>query len=165
MWTVETTSARRPGLRLLVAAGAAALVHAGFSVYWAFGGRWLLDTVSAQASDLAAESPAAANAVVDSAAVVKAVAGVVPIVVEARARGALRRVVRGVGWVGGAFLVLYGGVVAGVAVAVLTGQVDPGGPIDRRAMIGHAALWDPLFALWGALLLGGLWLTRQERHR
>ncbi len=162
MWIVEITSARRSGLRLLVAAGAAASVHAGFSAYWAFGGRWLLDTVSGQVSGLAAENPVAATAVVGSAAVVKAAAGVVPVVVEASAHGALRRVVRGTSWVGGSFLLLYGGVVAGVAVAVLTGLVDPGGPIDRRAMIGHAVLWDPLFALWGALLLSGLWLTRQR---
>jgi hypothetical protein len=29
-------------------------------------------------------------------------------------------------------------------------------------MQGHAMLWDPLFALWGFLLLGGLWLTRHR---
>lgn len=165
MSIVEVVPAYRSGLRLLWAACAVALVHAGFSAYWAFGGRWLLDTVSGQATDLAADDPVAATVVVGAAAVVKAVAGVAPVVVEARGRGALRRVVRGVSWVGGSFLVLYGGVVAGVAVVVLTGLVDPGGPIDRRAMIGHAVLWDPLFALWGALLLSGLWLTRQRGRR
>jgi hypothetical protein len=30
------------------------------------------------------------------------------------------------------------------------------------AQLGHAALWDPLFLIWGALLAAGLRLTRDR---
>ena len=70
------------------------LTHAGFSAYWALGGRWLLGTVG-----------------------------------EWAVRMAL------------------------------------GGGYDRAAMIGHVALWDPLFALWGLALLSSLWLSRRVGDR
>jgi len=34
-----------------------------------------------------------------------------------------------------------------VAALVLAGGIDPDGGYDRRAMIGHAFLWDPLFLI------------------
>lgn len=35
---------------------------------------------------------------------------------------------------------------------------------DRMGAIGHAAIWDPLFIVWGALLLAALARTRPARH-
>jgi hypothetical protein len=63
------------------------------------------------------------------------------------------------------FLVFYGTALAAVATAVLAGVVTPGGEVDRIGLTGHALLWDPLFAAWGALLLAGLWRTRQDPVR
>ncbi len=58
------------------------------------------------------------------------------------------------------FLVVYGSVYASLSTAVLTGVITVPGQVDRPGMLGHAALWDPLFAVWGATLVVGLWLTR-----
>jgi len=35
---------------------------------------------------------------------------------------------------------------------------------DRMGAIGHAAIWDPLFIVWGALLLAALARTRPARQ-
>ena len=59
-------SANSAGRRLLFAAAAAGLVHAGFSLYWAFGGRRLLGTVGQWLVDLARARPVAAGAVLVS---------------------------------------------------------------------------------------------------
>ncbi len=45
---------------------------------------------------------------------------------------------------------------------MLAGLIATPGGYDRQAQIGHAALWNPLFFLWGALLLAGLALTRRQ---
>lgn len=157
---VHLGSRRRMGLLLLWGACAVGGVHAAFSLYWALGGRWLLDTVGEEAVELADERPVLAFAVLAAAAAVKAVAAVVPALVERTRDGRSRSVVRIVSWAGGVSLVVYGGAITAVSGAVLAGVVSPEGPIDRRAMVGHALLWDPLFAGWGLLLLAGLWLTR-----
>jgi len=57
-------------------------------------------------------------------------------------------------WCGGANTI--------VAALVLTGGIEPDGGYDRRAMIGHVFLWDPLFLVWG-LLVAGLYVTRDGR--
>ncbi len=41
-------------------------------------------------------------------------------------------------------------------------RLEPDGGYDRRAMIGHVFLWDPLFLVWG-LLVAGLYVTRDGR--
>lgn len=153
---------RRAGLRLLWAACVAGGIHAGFSLYWAVGGRWLLDTVGTGAVEMAEDRPGASFAILLAAALVKGAGAVVPVVVERTQGGFLRKLVRIVSWVGGVFLLLYGTAIAAVSAAVLSGAISPDGPIDRRGMQGHAMLWDPLFAIWGLLLVAGLWLTRQQ---
>lgn len=120
-----------------------------------------MDTVGEEAVELADERPVAAFAVLVAASSVKVAGAVVPVLVERTRGGLVRRIVRAVSWAGGTFLVVYGGAVAVVSAAVLSGVVSPEGPIDRRGLAGHALLWDPLFVLWGVLLLAGLWLTRR----
>ncbi len=44
---------------------------------------------------------------------------------------------------------------------LLLGAIRPGNDFDRAGMVGHAHLWDPLFALWGIAALIGLWHTRK----
>ncbi|GAA3701768.1 DUF3995 domain-containing protein [Microlunatus aurantiacus] len=151
----------------LLAVGAAAafgLVHAAFSAYWAIGGDWLLRTVGAWAVGLRDDSPTAAALGLGAVALVKAVAAVVPVLV-AYGRLPWRPLLRAVSWVGGGFLILYGGVNVVVSGAVLAGLITPDGGFDRPAMIGHAFLWDPLFALWGAALVVSLALSRTGEPR
>ena len=106
------------------------LTHAGFSAYWALGGRCLLRTVGEWAVTLAASDPGRAGLI---------------------------------SWVGAVGLVLYGGANVVVSGAVLAGLIQVDGGDDRAAMIGHVALWDPLFALGGCALLGSLWMSRRRR--
>lgn len=63
-------------------------------------------------------------------------------------------------WVGATVLVLYAALNISVAWAVLLGVIGAAGAYNHPAEWGHAALWDPLFLLWGVLLAGGLWRTR-----
>lgn len=139
------------------------LIHAGFSLYWALGGTWLLDTVGQWAIQLGRDKPLAAFWGLLLIALVKAAAATLPLL---NAGGHLPwpRLWRTLSWIGGPFLTLYGGVNMGVAWLVLFGGVSSG-EIDRRAMLGHAALWDPLFLLWGLALTGFLWLTRHQSSR
>lgn len=139
-----------------------AVVHAAFSAYWAAGGTWLLATVGQWAVTLVETSPGEAGVLLGSIAVVKVVAGAVPVVVSyGRLPG--RSLWRALSWCGGSLLVLYGSVNVAVGAVVLAGGVEPDGGYDRDAMIGHAFLWDPLFAAWGAALLASLWLSRHPR--
>lgn len=134
-------------------------VHAGFSLYWAAGGRRLLATVGQWAVDLAASSPRTAALGLGAVAAVKLLAAAIPVAV-AHGRLPWRRFWRGASWAGGVLLVVYGGLNTVVALAVLAGAVRPAGGYDATAMAGHAHLWDPLFLLWGAALVLSLWLSR-----
>lgn len=148
------------GSRLLLSATAVGLVHAAFTVYWATGGRWLLPTVGAWAVRLADERPGAAGAVLGLVAVVKVAGSVVPVLVETGHVGGRGRW-RAVEWAGAAVLIGYGLLNVVVAWAVLAGVITSAGGYDRTAEWGHAAIWDPLFLLWGVLLAAGLWTTRK----
>jgi len=152
------------GLRLLFAAAAVGLLHAGFTVYWASGGRWLLRTVGTWAVRLADDRPGAAGAVLGVVAVVKVAGAVVPVLVEAGHIGGRRRW-RALERAGAAVLIGYGLLNVTVAWAVLSGVIAAAGGYDRSAELGHAALWDPLFLLWGLLLAAGLVMTRNAPAR
>jgi len=147
------------GVRLLVAAAAVGLVHAGFTIYWAAGGRWLLRTVGSWAVELADDRPRAAGAVLGVVALVKIAGSVIPVLVETGHVGGRRRW-RALEWAGAVVLVGYGLLNVLVAWAVLGGLLTSAGGYDRSAELGHAALWDPLFLLWGLLLAAGLATTR-----
>ena len=47
---------------------------------------------------------------------------------------------------------MWGGLNTIVGNLVLAGAIVPEGGFDRTGMIGHAFLWDPLFAVWGLAL-------------
>jgi hypothetical protein len=137
------------------------LVHAAFSAYWAFGGRGLLATVGSWAVAAAEQNPVRVGLLLGAIALVKAAAAIIPVLV-AYGRIGGRRFWRTVSYVGSVGLVLYGGVNVVVAGAVLGGLIRPEGGYDRAAMIGHAALWDPLFLVWGLALLASLLLSRKR---
>ncbi|BDP42393.1 hypothetical protein DAETH_23620 [Deinococcus aetherius] len=137
------------------------LIHAAFSLYWALGGRWLLETVGQGPRELLKSGPLSVGASLGLIALFKAAAAILP-VLNGQDRLPWPKLWRGISWVGGVFLILYGGVNTLVAWGVLSGLVASPG-YNRSAMLGHAALWDPLFLLWGAALVLHLWLSRPVR--
>ncbi|WP_420123505.1 DUF3995 domain-containing protein [Nakamurella sp.] len=151
----------RWGTIALWGAAVAGGIHGLFSLYWAVGGRWLLDTVGAWAVDLTERAQVLVVLLLLLVAAVKAAAAVIPLAVEA-GRMPGRRRWRAVEWAGVALLVGYGGLTTIVAALVLLGAIEPDGGYDRASMIGHALLWDPLFLVWGVLLGIGLALTRDR---
>jgi len=40
---------------------------------------------------------------------------------------------------------------------VLTGVLDPEGPVDRTALRWHVMVWDPWFLVWGLVLGVAAW--------
>ena len=142
-------------------AAVAGSVHAGFSLYWAFGGQWLLDTVGKWAVELSAEAPLGAGLALGAVALAKLLAALIPVGV-AYGRLPWPRVWRTVAWGGGSLLVVYGGINVVVSASVLGGLIRPVGGYDVAAMIGHALLWDPLFFVWGAALLASLWFSQRR---
>lgn len=145
-------------LRWFWLAAALGSLHAAASLYWALGGVWLLDTVSPAAVAAVRQSPLGESLTLLAVAAFKAAAALAP---WANAQGGLPWPAfwRRVAWLGGGFLLLYGAANALGAAGVLLGWW-PGGDSPRPALLGHALLWDPLFALWGAALLCALWLSR-----
>jgi hypothetical protein len=143
---------------------ACGMVHAVFSLYWATGGTWLLATVGRWAVALVEASPASAAVILGLVGAGKAAAAIIPVLV-AHGRMPRPRLWRAVSWAGGLVLVVYGAVNVAVSGAVLAGVLPSGGGHDADAMIGHAFLWDPLFLLWGAVLLAWLWSSRPGRRR
>ena len=102
------------------------LVHAGFSAYWAVGGRWLLGTVGEWAVSLADRDPPRAGLALGGVALVKAAAAVIPALL-AYGRMPWPRVWRTISWVGAVALVLYGGANVAISGAVLAGLVTADG--------------------------------------
>ena len=122
------------------------LIHGMVSVYWGVGGELLLGTIG----DIA-DRFADLRWVLIIVGVVKIVAALVPLIVV-RQRGRLGR------WrlpvaVGAVVLVIYGLLNTVTASLLWTRVLPRPGDYDEVATLGHALLWDPLFALWGAALL------------
>lgn len=148
------------GRLAFTAAAVLGTLHAAPSVYWAAGGRTLLESVGQWAVDAVEERPTQAAAVLAATGAVKLGGAWAPVLAET---GHLpgRRVWRGLAWVGGPALVAYGlANVAGGAL-VLLGWVEQDGA-DRDGLKGHVLLWGPLFAAWGAALTAGLWRSRER---
>ena len=142
-------------------AAAAGTVHAGFSLYWALGGQWLLPTVGKWAVELSVEAPLGAGLALGAVAAGKLLGAGIPVGV-AYGRVPWPRFWRSVAWAGGSCLVMYGGVNVVVSSAVLAGLIRPAGGYDVEAMMGHAWLWDPLFFIWGAALVLSLWYSQRR---
>lgn len=151
-------------MRWLWTAACAGWVHAGFSLYWAAGGTWLLETIGPWAVRAAAEGSLLITGGLAAIGVIKLIAAGVPVVVERRRPPRLYPWVRAASWIGGIGLTLYGGVNTTIAAFVLTGAIQPIGGYDHAAMVGHALLWSPLFLAWGVSLSAGIALTRPDRR-
>lgn len=151
----------RPVTRwFLVLAAVCGVVHAAASLYWAFGGEWLLDTVGRDVVEMVRDTAGSGAVLLLGVVVVKLAGVVVPFLVEDGRLGP-RRVWRTIEWVGAAVLALYGGLVALVANLVLAGLIARPSDYDDAGTKGHAWLWDPLFFAWAAFLLVALWTSRR----
>lgn len=141
-----------------IIAASAGLLHAAASLYWALGGRWQLESVGEWAVHLADEHPVGAGLGLGALAALKAAAAVAPALNETR-KTRLHGFIRLCGWAGAAVLIIWGALSMVSAWAVLAGAITPTGGYNRATMIGHAAVWDPLFVVWGVALIAGLRMT------
>jgi Protein of unknown function (DUF3995) len=155
---------RSAEVHLLMGAAVAGLIHAGFSLYWALGGRWLLPTVGQWAVAYAREAPLSAGLLLIIVAAVKCAVAIVPVLASQR-KLARPRAWRGLAWLAAIVLIAYGAVNSIVAWLVLGGVLRHEGGFERQSMIGHAYLWDPLFLVWGLLLGAGLLAGRGDRRK
>ncbi len=138
-----------------VAAAAAGMIHALFSVYWGLGGDVLLDTVGDVADAFAGR-----RWLLCVVGIAKGAAALAPLVLFLRRRP-IPRALRGAMWAGAGVLVIWGAVNT-VSSALLAAGILGRAPetYDRTATLGHALLWDPLFLLWGLALAAGLGASR-----
>ena len=122
-------------------------VHAGFSFYWGLGGDWLVPTLGQRI----VQAFAGLEWLLLPVGLTKLAAAWSPWL-AARAGWPARRLSRGVCWLAAGVLLVWGGLNTIVGNLVLAGAIVPEGGFDRTGMIGHAFLWDPLFAVWGLAL-------------
>ncbi len=141
------------------------LAYAAISVYWAVGGRWLLNTVGISLSRPGQAGHLAALLAVWGAAGVKAVAAVLPLLAigvwPRTANGGLRRLARVLTWIEAAILVGYGLVLTASGLLVQADVIKAAAHADRLALKWHAYLWDPWFLIWGIFVFLALWRSRQ----
>ncbi len=145
--------------RLFLAAGIVGIAHALPSLYWALGGTALVSTLGDWAARWQRESPIEVAVALSLIFLAKLAGATLPLLNH---RGLLPvpRLWRGLFWCAAALLVTYGVVNVVAALAALTGLIDTSQARDTAGLVGHAFLWDPLFALWGLLLGAALWVSR-----
>lgn len=148
-----STDRRVPGG--LVAASVFGSIHAGFSLYWATGGTWLVGSLG---TDLV-ESFRGREWLLAPIGALKLVAALAPLAL-ARSGWPARRLTRCACWLGAFLLIGWGGLNTTVGNLVFADVIQPKSGFDRPGMIGHAYLWDPLFLAWGVALMIGLLSSR-----
>ncbi len=132
-------------------------IHAGFSLYWAAGGSWLVWTLG----NSLLETFRGKEWLLVPVAVIKLIAALAPILLARRGWPAYR-LTRGICWLGALVLVAWGGLNAIAGNLVLAGLLRSPSGYDHPGMIGHAYLWEPLFLAWGLALALGLRATRKR---
>ena len=130
------------------------------TAFWLLGGTLGLDTVGGEIEEQARERSAAALAVLAVTLVAKLAAGGLALAL-AGSRTAGKRSVITLGFVGGAVLVLYGGVLV-IAGALGLAGVGDSSDRDEYALRWHVFFWDLWFFVWGiALALAAVRARRQ----
>jgi hypothetical protein len=161
---IPGSATSRRGMLPALAGLVVGLAYAAISVYWAVGGRWLLNTVGISLSRPGQAGHLAAMLAVWGAAGVKAVAAVLPLLAigvwPRTANGGLRRLARVLTWVEAAILVSYGLVLTASGMLVQAGVIKVAAHADRLALRWHAYLWDPWFLIWGIFVFLALWRSR-----
>ena len=161
---IPHSATSRRGMLPALAGLAVGLAYAAIIVYWAVGGRWLLNTVGISLSQPGQAGHLAALLAVWGAAAVKAVAAVLPLLAigvwPRTANGGLRRLARVLTWIEAAILVGYGLVLTASGLLVQAGVIEAVAHADRLALKWHAYLWDPWFLIWGIFVFLALWRSR-----
>jgi len=168
---VALATTRRGGPAALAALGVG-LAYAAISMYWALDGTWLLNTVGISLSRPGQAGHAIALAAALGAAVLKAVAAVLPVLAVLRAgvrpdgqdRG-LNRLIRVLAWIEAAILLGYGLIYTAAGLLVQAGLIHAPANADHLASRWHAYLWDPWFGVWGILVFTALYRSRLGRSR
>ena len=159
---IPYSATSRRGMLPALAGLVVGLAYAAISVYWAVGGRWLLNTVGISLSQPGQAGHLAALLAVWGAAAVKAVAALLPLLAigvwPRTANGGLRRLARVLTWIEAAILTGYGLVptasgllIASVPIIVAVLAWLTGGS-DRLTVTRWAGL---LAGLAGVALLAG----------
>lgn len=157
----DATSRLPPTARTaLIVAAAAGVLHGLFSLYWAFGGDWLVNTLGRQLTETFADL----RWLLIPVAAVKIGFALLPLLLARTGRFG-QRWWRLLCWTGAVVLVGWGGLNTVTSNLVLSGVLRPGRGYDRDGMIGHAWLWDPLFLVWGLALTVALLRTRRGRAK
>ena len=161
---IPNSATSRRGMLPALAGLAVGLAYAAIIVYWAVGGRWLLNTVGISLSQPGQSRHLAALLAVWGAAAVKTVAAVLPLLAigvwPRTANGGLRRLARVLTWMEAAILVGYGLILTTSGLLVQVGVIKAAAHADRLAMKWHAYLWDPWFLVWGIFVFLALWRSR-----
>jgi Protein of unknown function (DUF3995) len=149
--------------RSAVVAAGLAFASAAVTAYWTLGGTALLDTVGGYAEDLARTGGPLAVLVGILVVAVKVVGGLVALGLTHLGRGRkLHRPLLLAGGLGSVLLIIYGGLLVAGGALVLTGILQPAGPVDRRALTWHVLLWDLWFLLWGLALAATTWRSNRS---
>jgi Protein of unknown function (DUF3995) len=149
------------------AACALALLSAVPSFYWALGGTAGLDTVGGTLEELGRARDPRGVALGVGAGLLKVAGGLLALALARPwGRAVPRRLLLGAAWAASTVLTAYGGLLVAVGALVLTGVINPSGPVDRAALRWHVMVWDLWFFLWGLLLGVATWHHgRQSRDR
>lgn len=142
-------------------AAAAGLIHAGFSLYWAFGGTVLLETVGGWATTLQHEEPAGFAMRFAIIGTVKILASCLPLLLLS-GRLRLRRTLRTISFIGAALLILMSLWTIVTGTLVLSGRRALAEGATDASTLWTTVLWHPLFLIWGTALLAALLLSRAE---
>jgi hypothetical protein len=161
---IPHSATSRQGTLPALAGLAVGLAYAAIVVYWAVGGRWLLNTVGISLSQPGQAGHLATLLAVWGAAAVKAVAAVLPLLAigvwPRTANGGPRRLARVLTWIEAAILTGYGLVLTASGLLVQGGVIEAVAHADRLALKWHAYLWDPWFLIWGLFVFLALWRSR-----
>jgi Protein of unknown function (DUF3995) len=134
------------------------------SFYWAAGGTAGIDTVGGSIEEMARAHDFRGVLLGSVAGVLKVAGGLVALaLVRPWGRGVPRWLLLTAGWGGSVLLAVYGALLVATGALVLSGVINPTGPVDRTALRWHVMLWDLWFLVWGVLLGMAAWHYTRER--
>lgn len=149
----------------LVVAAAAGLAHGAFSISWALGSTFMIDTVGLPLTRMLVEDPEGLRRNMAFIAVIKVMAALVPLLLLRRVPGLLRRAIIIVSWLGAGWLLLTSVQrLSGNAAALARGAPFPDGT-TAASLTWQISMWQPVFILWSCALLLALVLIARRTLR